>query len=89
MKLKDLGAEHIYAAITHGILSRDGVDKVKLSAIEKLIITDSIPLPLEKHIDKIEVLSLAPMMAGVIKAIELGTSLSEAQRAFADAAFEK
>ncbi len=88
-KLKELGAKRIFAAITHGILSRDAVDKIKLSAIEKLVITDSIPLPLEKQIDKIEVLPLAPMMALIIKALEEGTSLSEAHKSFADQAFKE
>ena len=46
------------------------------------MITDSIPLPLEKQIDKIEVLPLAPMMANIIKALELGTSLAEAHQNF-------
>ena len=87
-KLKELGAKRVFAAITHGILSRDAVTKIQYSAIEKLVITDSIPLPLEKQIDKIEVLPLAPMMANIIKALELGTSLSEAHQNFEKPLFE-
>ena len=77
-KLVELGAKSVYAAISHGVLSRDAVAKIDASAITKLIITDSIPLAPEKQSKKIEVLSLAPMIANVIKALDEGTPLSDA-----------
>ena len=57
-KLKELGANHVYAAITHAILSGSAIEKINNSALDKLVITDSIPLPEEKHSPKIEVISL-------------------------------
>ena len=81
-KLKELGAKKVYAAITHGILSRDAIEKINNSALEKLIITDSIPLPDEKKSDKIEVLHLAPLLQEIIAALEDGRSLSEARAKF-------
>ncbi|MCQ2772391.1 MAG: ribose-phosphate pyrophosphokinase [Bacilli bacterium] len=81
-KLKELGAKKVYAAITHGILSRDAVEKINNSALEKLIITDSIPLPEDKKSDKIEVIHLAPLLQEIIAALEDGRSLSEARAKF-------
>ncbi|MBR0295720.1 MAG: ribose-phosphate pyrophosphokinase [Bacilli bacterium] len=81
-KLHELGAKKIYAAITHGVLSLDSVKKINESALEKLIITDSIPLPEEKKSDKIEVISLAPLFSKIIVALEEGKSLYETHQQF-------
>ncbi len=74
-KLKELGARHVYAAISHSILSGPAIERIQASGIDKLVTTDTIPLPKEKQIDKIEVLSLAPMYADIIAAIDEGKSL--------------
>lgn len=86
-KLKELGAAHVYAAITHGILSGDAVEKINNSAIEKLVITDSIPLPKEKQSPKIDVISLAEMLAIIIRSMEEGKSLAAAHQQFAKMTF--
>lgn len=74
--IKDAGAEQVYAAVSHGILSGPAIERVKNSCLESLVITDSIPLPKEKQIDKITVLTIAPMIAKVIDYIDKGISLS-------------
>ena len=76
-KLKELGAKAVYATITHGILSGSAIDKINDSAIEKLIITDSIPLREGIDARKIEVLSLAPILSRTINALEEGLSLGD------------
>ena len=83
-KLKDLGAKHVYACISHGILSGKAIERIEASGLDKLVITDTIPLPEEKHIDKIEVLSLAPMYADMIVALEEGGSLGAVFQNFFD-----
>ena len=88
-ELKKLGAKAVYAAATHGVLSKDAVTKIKNSCIEQLVITDSIPLPEEKKCDKIVVLSLAPLLANIIQALENGTSISGALQSYADEAYHK
>ena len=88
-KLKELGAKEVYAVSSHGVLSKNAVERINNSCIKQLVITDSIPLSPEKQSDKIIVLSLAPLLANVIKAIENGTSLSEALQAYADEAFQR
>lgn len=76
-KLYELGAKKVYAAASHGVLSKDAVEKIKNSQLEKLIITDSIPLSEDKKCDKIEVVSLAPLFAKIVVALEEGKSLHD------------
>ena len=83
-KLKELGARHVYACISHAILSGPACERIQNSGIDKLVITDTIPLPEEKKIDKIEVLSLAPMYADIIGALEEGGSLGAVFQNFFD-----
>ncbi|MBE6038442.1 MAG: ribose-phosphate pyrophosphokinase [Anaerofustis stercorihominis] len=75
--LKTLGAEHIFVSCTHGLLSGPAVERIKNSAIDKFIMTNTIPLPEEKRLDKIEVVSIAPLLADVIKRVHTGDSVSE------------
>ena len=67
----------------------DAVDKINQSGLYKLVITDSIPLKEEKKSDKIEVLSLAPLFAKIIVALEEGRSLSETHQEFMNEMFKK
>ena len=76
-KLHELGAKKIYAAISHGVLSEDAVERIKASHLEKLVITDSIPLAEEKKCDKIDVVSLAPLFSRILVALEQGGSLHD------------
>lgn len=75
--LKNNGAKKIYACATHPILSGSAVERIELSAIEELIVTNSLPLPPEKKIDKITVLSIAPLLANTITAVFKEESVSE------------
>ena len=83
-KLKELGAKTVYAAITHGILSDPACQRINESPIEKIVITDSIPLCKEKKCTKIEVLEMAPLYAKIIVSLEEGKSLSDTHIAFAN-----
>ena len=76
-KIKEAGAKKIYAVCTHGVLSRDGVDKVDNSPIEKLFITDTLPTDKRKHSDKIQVLTISHILADAILRNHDGRSISE------------
>ncbi len=76
-KIKEAGAKKIYAVCTHGVLSRDGVDKVNNSPIEKLFITDTLPEEKRKHSDKIQVLTISHILADAILRNHDGRSISE------------
>lgn len=75
--LKEFGAGAIYAACTHGILSGPAIERIAKSPIQELVITNTIPLPKEKQIDKIKVVSIAPLFAETIKRIHEKQPLGE------------
>ena len=62
---------------THGVLSDPATDRLKNSPIERVVITNTLPLPPEKQIDKIEVLSVAKIIADAVDAVFEDTSVSE------------
>lgn len=65
--LREFGAKEIYAGCTHGVLSGPAIERIKNSPFKELVITNTIPLPKEKELDKIKVLSIAPLFAEAIK----------------------
>jgi ribose-phosphate pyrophosphokinase len=71
------GASEIYAAATHGVLSGPAIDRIKNSSINKVVVTNTLPLPPEKQIDKIEVLSIAKVLAETIDAVFEDKSVGE------------
>jgi ribose-phosphate pyrophosphokinase len=75
--LKDRGASEVWAMATHGLLSGPAVDRLKNSAFERVVLTDTVPLPPEKQLDKIEVLSIAPIVGDAIAAVFGDASVSE------------
>ncbi|HRW36360.1 MAG TPA: ribose-phosphate diphosphokinase [Aquihabitans sp.] len=75
--LKREGAIEVWAMATHGVLSDPATERLKNSDIEKVVITNTLPLPPEKQIDKIEVLSIAPLVADAISAVFEDESVSE------------
>ncbi len=75
--LKRAGAGEIRAAISHGVLSGSAVELVdKCRSLTELVITDSIPLPQEKAIKKIKVLSIAGLLGEAIRRIHREESVS-------------
>ncbi|WP_424246026.1 ribose-phosphate pyrophosphokinase [Elusimicrobium posterum] len=75
-KLKETGAKQVFAVCTHGLLSRNGVEKVNNSAIEKLIITDS--LPANRNLGpKVEILPISLLLAEAIQRNHDGMSISD------------
>jgi ribose-phosphate pyrophosphokinase len=75
--LFDHGASDVWAMATHGVLSDPAADRLKNSRISRVVITDTLPLPSEKQIDKIEVLPVAKIIADAIDAVFEDTSVSE------------
>ena len=68
--LKDLGAKNVYACCTHGVLSGPAFERINNSAIEELVMLNTIKLPEEKEdLIKFKSLSVAPLFAEAIKRI--------------------
>jgi ribose-phosphate pyrophosphokinase len=80
------GALEIYGCATHGVLSDPAIDRIRDSALQEVVITDTIPLPAAHKLEKIKVLSVAPLIGEAITRIHQGKSVgalfsSEIQRA--------
>lgn len=75
--LKKFGAKNIYAGCTHGVLSGSAIERIKNSDIKELVVTNTIPIPKEKRIDNITILSIAPLFAETIKRINEERPLGE------------
>ena len=60
------GAAQVIVAATHGILSDPAKERLQESRISEVIVTNTLPIPAEKMFDKVEVLSIAPLLAKAI-----------------------
>ena len=65
--LMSKGAKKVYACATHGLFSGPAYDRIENSCIEEVVVTDAVPVPLERQTGKIKVLTLAPLFAQTIK----------------------
>lgn len=76
--LKKEGATTIYALLTHGVFSGDAINRIKASAIDKVIVTNSVPQNEHKQLlgSKLEVLDIAPIFAEAIRRVHHGESIS-------------
>jgi ribose-phosphate pyrophosphokinase len=75
--LQRQGTVDIYACCTHPVLSGPAVERIERSPAKELVVTDTIPLPVEKRLPKITVLSLAPLLGEAIQRIHTGHSVGE------------
>ncbi|MEM9515735.1 MAG: ribose-phosphate diphosphokinase [Actinomycetota bacterium] len=75
--LVERGAKEVWAMATHGVLSGPAIDRLKNSPLTRIVLTNTLPLPSEKQIDKIEVLSIAPLIAEALGAVFDDTSVSD------------
>jgi ribose-phosphate pyrophosphokinase len=73
--LKERGARKVVAAATHGIFAGDALELFDQSSIERVYVTDSLPLPIGKA-ERIEIVPVAPMLAEAIMRIHKDLSIS-------------
>lgn len=74
--LMERGAKSVVAAATHAVFSGPAVDRLKNSVFERVIVTNTLPLSPEERFDKLEVLSVAPLIAKTIRAVFDDASVS-------------
>ena len=67
--LMDAGAKEVYASCTPPVLSGPAIERIKKSPIKKLVVTDSIQLTADKQIEKIQQISVGPLIGQAIKRI--------------------
>jgi ribose-phosphate pyrophosphokinase len=70
------GAREIYACATHGVLCGPAIERLRGAPVKQVVLTDSIPLPPNKQLPNIKVLSVAPLLADAIKRIHFNESVS-------------
>ena len=74
--LMEKGAKDIYVCCTHPVLSGPAISRLEASPIKKVIITDSISLPEDKKLDKIETVTVSQLVGEAIKRIHENRSVS-------------
>lgn len=73
--LIERGATEVYVCCTHPILSEPAITRISQSPIKEIVVTDTVPIPENKRIPKITVLSIAPIIAEAIHRIHTGLSI--------------
>ncbi|WP_017729507.1 ribose-phosphate diphosphokinase [Halalkalibacterium ligniniphilum] len=74
--LVEHGAKDVYACCTHPVLSGPAIERIDNSKIKELVVTNTIQLPEEKQIEKVTLLSVAPLMAEAIIRVHEHASVS-------------
>jgi ribose-phosphate pyrophosphokinase len=69
------GVTEMYACATHAVMSDPATDRIRDSELTQVVVTDTIPLSAAKHLSKIKVLSVAPLIGQAIRRIHLGESV--------------
>ena len=75
--LREAEANSVTVVATHGVLSGPAVDRLKESGVREVVLTDTVPIPEEKRWDGLTVLSIAPLLAGAIRAVFEDGSVAE------------
>lgn len=75
--LIEAGAKEVYVTCTHPVLSGPAIERIQNSKIKELVVTNTIPLKPEKRIDKIKVLSVAPLIGEAIIRVHEELSVSK------------
>lgn len=74
--LKERGCRRVFACATHAVLSGPAMERIEKSVIEKLIFSDTIPMPETKRSAKVQQLSIAPLFAEAIMRVHSERSVS-------------
>ncbi len=74
--MKNKGARRIFAACTHALLSGEAVPRIEKAPIDEMVVTDTVPVPPEKMIKKLKILSVASIFAQAIERIHKEESIS-------------
>ena len=74
--VKQAGAREIYLAATHGIFCGNAIERIENSPVAGVVVTDTVPLPPERALPTIKVLSIAPLLGEAIKRIHRNESVS-------------
>jgi ribose-phosphate pyrophosphokinase len=74
--LQGAGAKSITLVATHGLLSGPAIDRLKNADVREIVLTDTVPIPQEKRLPNMTVLSIAPLLAAGIRSVFESGSVS-------------
>jgi ribose-phosphate pyrophosphokinase len=75
--LSERGASDVWAMATHGVLSDPALERLDKSPLSRVVLTNTLPIPDDRRIEKLHVLSVAKLIADAIDAVFEDTSVSE------------
>ncbi len=76
--VKEFGAKSVVIAATHGIFSDPALDRIKNAPVDEVIVTNTLPVSSDvTALDKVTVLSIAPILAETLSAIFMDSSVSD------------
>uniref|UniRef100_A0A7C2EI61 Ribose-phosphate pyrophosphokinase n=1 Tax=Ammonifex degensii TaxID=42838 RepID=A0A7C2EI61_9THEO len=75
--LREWGSREVYVLCTHPVFSGSAVERLATPAIKEILVTNTIPVPPEKMLDKIKIISVAPLLGEVIIRIHEDLSVSK------------
>jgi ribose-phosphate pyrophosphokinase len=75
--LAERGAADVWAMATHGVLSDPALERLEKSPLARVVVTNTLPIPEDRRIEKLKVLSVAKLIADAIDAVFEDTSVSE------------
>ena len=75
--IKEMGTKNVYAGATHGILSGPAIERIQSSQICELALLNTVPVKDEKLIDKMTMLSVAPLFAEAMTRVFTNGSISK------------
>lgn len=73
--LEEHGATEVYSCCTHPVFSGPAIERIASSSVKEVVVTDTIPVPQHKKLDKITILSLASLLGEAIHRIHTGLSV--------------
>ncbi len=73
--LKGRGVQEVYSCCTHPVFSGSAIERIASAPVKEVVVTDTIPVADNKRLDKITVLSIAPLLGEAIHRIHTGLSV--------------
>lgn len=71
------GARDVYLSFTHGLLVPPAIERLRALSVKEIVTTNTVPVPMEKRLDNLTVLSVAPLLSEVILRAHEGRSVGE------------
>jgi len=78
--VRECGARDVYLCFAHGVLSPPAIERLRDLSLKEIVTTNSIPIPPEKRLPNLTVLSVADLLSEVIQRVHAGSSVGEVFR---------